>query len=143
MDTEQAGQDPTHTPTAIAAPTDSDEAAKPSTETGAAAGAAAATTAEEPEAQPRSLTDWVLACEPGRRRCPNLHLAALGYQCSTWDDSRCCLTGIGKRCRPVNSLQDDGVPEGWLGREMVQPAAATARAAELGAAASRRPARWQ
>ena len=62
-------------------------------------------------------TDWVTACEAGRRRCANLRLASWGYQCETLDHSACCLQPNGRFCVPVALFANETTPETWVGRD--------------------------
>lgn len=90
--------------------------------------AAAAASAEAAAAAPaRRVTDWVLACEPGRRRCTNLHLAALGFQCMTWDDGAWWVGGL------AAGRERGAIAECW--RPRCSPAGAAAASTPCAAAA--------
>lgn len=67
--------------------------------------------------QERPVSDWVVRCGRGRQQCPNLRLAARGYQCTTLDGTACCLTTNGKLCKQLANYEDDAAaPAYWRGR---------------------------
>ncbi|KAI7842252.1 hypothetical protein COHA_003893 [Chlorella ohadii] len=75
--------------------------------------------------QERPVSDWVVPCGRGRQRCPNLSLAARGYQCTTLDGTACCLTTNGKLCKQLANYDDEtAAPAYWRGRNAAGSAAA-------------------
>ncbi|KAL4420742.1 hypothetical protein ABPG75_010398 [Micractinium tetrahymenae] len=50
------------------------------------------------DGQPGELTDWLLACQDGRQRCPSTFLASWGFQCANQEGDSCCLQPNGKDC---------------------------------------------
>ncbi|PRW57035.1 hypothetical protein C2E21_4319 [Chlorella sorokiniana] len=71
------------------------------------------------DGQAGPYTDWVVACAPGRSRCPSLFLASWGYQCSTLDGASCCLQPNGKFCARMEGWGDTEAPPSWRGRDNI------------------------
>lgn len=74
--------------------------------------------------QERPVSHWVVPCAKGRQRCPNLSLAARGYQCTTKDGSACCLMPNGKLCKVLANYEEDtAAPAFWRGRDLTSQTA--------------------
>ncbi len=70
------------------------------------------------DGQPGELTDWVLACQDGRPRCPSLFLASWGFQCANQAGDACCLQPTGKDCTSLDEWADQPAPQAWQGRDL-------------------------
>ncbi|KAL4451342.1 hypothetical protein ABPG77_009414 [Micractinium sp. CCAP 211/92] len=70
------------------------------------------------DGQPGELTDWVLACQDGRPRCPSLFLASWGFQCANQAGDACCLQPTGKDCTSLDEWADQPTPQAWQGRDL-------------------------
>ncbi|KAL4420741.1 hypothetical protein ABPG75_010397 [Micractinium tetrahymenae] len=81
------------------------------------------------DGQPGELTDWLLACQDGRQRCPSTFLASWGFQCANQEGDSCCLQPNGKDCTRLDEWADQPAPDTWQGRDLTAaqaPAPATA-----------------
>ncbi|PRW60471.1 Trafficking particle complex subunit 5 [Chlorella sorokiniana] len=93
----------------------------------AGAESATATASAGMAEQERPVSDWVVRCAEGRQRCPNLSLAARGYQCTTLDGSACCLTPSGKLCKLLANYEEDTAALAyWRGRNLAGGSAGNA-----------------